>query len=62
MMIMQYAKGQLSHECQWGDCSAAFASRDDLERHELDHWDEVDEEEYCCETPWGPHQPWCGNK
>jgi hypothetical protein len=38
--MTQYAEGELRFECDWGLCMAAFASRDDLDRHERqDHFE-----------------------
>jgi hypothetical protein len=38
--MIQYAKGPATYECGFDEqCSAVFASLDDLERHEReDHW------------------------
>lgn len=42
---MQYARGKVTYECDWdNDCTKAFASRDDLDRHEReDHWSKTGE-------------------
>lgn len=40
---MQYARGRIVAECD--DCGAEFASRDDLDRHELQCSDAAEVEE-----------------
>lgn len=45
-MTTQTSKGSLVHECDFDVmCGEAFATRDELHRHELDHWAAVEREQ-----------------